>query len=256
VGAAEASDVARRTSDADGDVGRVVLGLDGCPSGWVAVTLTGGRVSEVAVVEAAVDAIGRSGAHLVGVDMPVGLVDGARDTDAAARRLLPGRASSVFSTAPLAVVRGHRDGSITDHATASEVTRRVSGMGLSQQAWRLVPKMAEVDDLARSSRRDGGLDLREVHPELAFATVAGAPLPRKRSWAGVEARRSLLARLGLMLPERFPGDAAAAPDDVLDAAICAWVVDGIALGGDVGTVPPTTRQRAHGRPIVIHVRRS
>jgi predicted RNase H-like nuclease len=35
----------------------------------------------------------------VGIDMPVGLVDGPRDTDAAARALLPGRASSVFSTA-------------------------------------------------------------------------------------------------------------------------------------------------------------
>lgn len=232
-----------------------MLGLDGCPTGWVAVTLVAGRVGRVAVEVEAAAAIARSGAHVVGVDMPIGFVDAARESDAAARRLLAGRASSVFSSAPRAVVEGYLDGSIVDHASASELARRVTGAGLSQQAWRLVPKMAEIDAVVRASRRGARSDLREVHPELAFATVAGAPLPRKRSWAGVTARRALLAELGLDLPDRFPGDTSAAPDDVLDAAICAWVADGIALGDRrTRTVPERTGQRAHGRPIVIHVR--
>lgn len=217
------------------------------------MTLADGRVADVVTVDRLVEALAGSVASVVGIDMPVGLVDAVRDTDPAARALLPGRASSVFGTAPRAVVDGWRDGSVTTHAEASALTVRVLGSGLSQQAWRLVPKMAEVDDLAR--RRRGRVDLREVHPELAFATVAGSPLPRKRSWAGVEARRELLAGLGVHLPSSFPGDAAAAPDDVLDAAICAWVADGIVLGGEVASVPERTSQRAHGRPIVIHVRR-
>lgn len=228
---------------------RVALGLDGCPDGWVAVTLQDGAVVDVRVVARIVEALEHSRPSSVGIDMPVGLVDGPRDTDGAARALLPGRASSVFSTAPRAVVAGWVDGSITTHAEATARSAAISGVGLSQQAWRLVPKMAEVEALVAD-----GAALTEVHPELAFATVAGAPLPRKRSWPGVMLRRELLAGLGIDLPARFPGDVGAAPDDVVDAAVCAWVADGIASGAPVRHVPERTVQEAHGRPIVITIR--
>jgi predicted RNase H-like nuclease len=234
---------------------RTVLGLDGCPDGWVAVTLRGGVLHDVRVVPRIDAVLGRPGPTAaerpqhVGIDMPVGLVDGPRDTDAAARALLPGRASSVFSTAPRAVVAGWVAGTVTTHAEATALSVAVTGAGLSQQAWRLVPKMAEVERIAA-----GGTHLTEVHPELAFATIAGAPLPRKRSWPGLMLRRELLAALGLELPTRFEGDTAAAPDDVVDAAVCAWVVDGFASGARMRTVPERTEQSAHGRPIVITVR--
>jgi len=213
------------------------------------VALEGGVVHEVRVVERIDEAIDRYGPVAVGIDMPVGLVDGPRDTDAAARALLPGRASSVFSTAVRAVVDGWISGALTSHAEASACSVAITGSGLSQQAWRLVPKMAEVEALAAT-----GVQLIEVHPELAFATLTGAPLPRKRSWPGMRLRSELLDGLGLHLPSRFEGDTAAAPDDVVDAAVCAWVADGVAGAGPVRTVPETTEQRAHGRPIVITVR--
>jgi len=228
---------------------RVVLGLDGCPAGWVAVALHDGRVSDVRVVAGIADAIALHRPSVVAVDMPVGLVDGPRDTDAAARAELPGRASSVFSTAPRAVVEGWVAGRLTSHADATALSVEVSGVGLSQQAWRLVPKMAEVEALGRS-----GVHLTEVHPELAFAVIVGEPLPRKRSWPGLALRRAVLQRLGVDLPDRFPGDVGAAPDDVVDAAVCAWVADGLATGAATRTVPATTEQRAHGREIVITVR--
>jgi len=228
---------------------RVVLGLDGCPDGWVAVTLHDGEVADVRVVGTIPEALERSRPGHVGIDMPVGLVDGPRDTDAAARALLPGRASSVFSTAPRAVVDGFVDGSITSHAEATARCVAVTGVGLSQQAWRLVPKMAEVERLAAS-----GVVLTEVHPELAFATVAGQPLPRKRSWPGLMLRAGLLRELGVVLPTRFEGDTRAAPDDVVDAAVCAWVVDGFACEAPMRRVPEDGSQTAHGRPIVITAR--
>ncbi len=230
---------------------RQVLGLDGCATGWVVVRLADGRVADVAVVDDLATALADRRIRHVGIDMPVGLVDGLRDTDAAARKLLPGRASSVFSTAPRVVVEGWRRGRLTTHAAASRAAARVTEQGLSQQAWRLVPKMAEVE-----AQAEAGVRLTEVHPELAFATVAGAPLPRKRSWPGVAERRRVLERLGVRLPARFPRDTEAAADDVLDAAICAWVADGLAgAPGRIARVPPRTPQRAHGRPIVITVRR-
>lgn len=230
---------------------RRALGLDGCPTGWVAVLLVDGTVTDVRVVATIAEVLELHTPHAVAVDMPVGLVDGARETDAAARALLPGRASSVFSTAPRSVVDAWRSGGITEHHEASALARSVTGAGLSQQAWRLVPKMAEVDALAAS-----GVALTEVHPELAFATVTGEPLPRKRSWPGMMSRRRVLEELGVDLPERFLGDTAAAPDDVVDAAICAWVADGLAgAPGQLRTVPSSSDQHAHGRPIVITIRR-
>jgi len=229
--------------------GRRVLGLDGCPTGWVAVALQDGLIHDVRVVDRIEDALALHHPLAVGVDMPVGLVDGPRETDTAARALLPGRASSVFSTAVRSVVDGWDAGTLTSHAAASALSVKVMGAGLSQQSWRLVPKMAEVERLSAS-----GIRLTEVHPELAFATISGAPLPRKRSWPGVRLRMALLTELGLDLPARFDGDTAAAPDDVVDAAICAWVADGVAGAGPVRSVPERTEQRAHGRPIVITVR--
>jgi predicted RNase H-like nuclease len=229
---------------------RRAVGLDGCADGWVAVELVDGRVRRVEVAARLLDVLAREAEPVsAAADVPIGLLDGPRDADAAARRLLPGRASSVFSTPPRAVVEAWRAGTVATHAEASALTRDVTGKGLSQQAWRLVPKIAEADEVVA-----GGTGLLEVHPEVAFAVAAGEPLPRKRSWAGLSARRGLLARLGVRLPARFAGDDLAAPDDVVDAAICAWVADGAAQGGPLLTVPTATAQRDHGRPVVVHAR--
>jgi predicted RNase H-like nuclease len=117
------------------------------------------------------------------------------------------------------------------------------------QAWRLVPRIVEVDDLVPRHP-----ELHEVHPEVAFALQVGDVLPRKRSWAGVTTRRAVLERHGVVLPDRFPGDVDAGPDDVLDAAVCAWVADALAGAGAVVHLPDATGQRDHGRPITITAR--
>jgi predicted RNase H-like nuclease len=251
---------------------RVAVGFDGCPAGWVAVTLVDGRVDSVEVVAQLAPAVAARGPAAIAADMPIGLIDGIRDADVAARRLLPGRASSVFSTPPRAVVDGWRDGSVATHAQATALAVAVTGKGLSQQAWRLVPKIAEVDDLVESLGDPGPVDgavtpggpssspsplsVLEVHPEVAFAVVTGGPLPRKRSWAGVNVRRSVLRRLGVALPDRFAGDELAAPDDVVDAGICAWVADGAVSGEPLLTAPEQPTQHDHrGRPIAILARR-
>ena len=232
---------------------RFARGLDGCPAGWVVVTLHDGQVADVEVVahvDEVLDGDAAPGAA-IGIDMPIGLTDTAnRAADVAARRLLPGRASSIFNAPPRTVVDGFVDGSVADHAAASARSVAVTGKGISQQAWRLVPKIAELDRVVAA-----GAALLEVHPEVAFALLVGEPLPRKRSWAGLTTRRGLLERCGIIVPERFPGDADCAPDDVLDAAICAWVADGIATGEPPLTVPDQATEFDGDRPIVIHARR-
>jgi predicted RNase H-like nuclease len=193
----------------------------------------------------------RAPGAIVGIDMPIGLRDTpSRGADVAARRLLPGRASSIFNAPPRSVLDGFVAGSITDHAAASARSVAVTGKCISQHAWRLVPKIAELDRAVAA-----GATLLEVHPEVAFAILVGEPLPRKRSWAGLTTRRGLLERLVIVVPERFPGDADCAPDDVLDAAICAWVADGLASGEPPLTVPDRATEFDGDRPIVIHARR-
>jgi predicted RNase H-like nuclease len=227
---------------------RRVVGADGCPTGWVVVSLHEGAVESVEVVGDLREVLGAPYAAAA-VDMPVGIVDGSRDADTAARQLLPGRASSVFSAPPKVVIDGVRDGSLTEHAAASAAAAASTGKGISMQAWRLVPKIVAVDDLVAA-----GHPLLEVHPEVAFAVVAGGALPRKRSWSGITTRRAILERLGLVLPDRFPGDELAAPDDVVDAAICAWVADAEAAGQPLIRVPAATLQTAYGREVVITAR--
>ena len=79
-----------------------VLGVDGCKDGWVAVALEDGAVADVRFVrtfEALVD----DPAVVVGVDIPMGDLDGGRRrTDQAARALLPTNLkSSIFNSPPL-----------------------------------------------------------------------------------------------------------------------------------------------------------
>lgn len=234
-------------------MGRRALGLDGTADGWMAVVLQDGRFADAFVVGSGAEAVARAEPAAVAVDMPVGLLDVAvRESDAAARSALTGAASTVFNAPPRSVVDAWRRGEVAAHADASELSRQVTGSGLSQQTWRLVPKIAEIDELAEA----WGAGLRECHPELAFRQLtAGERLPRKRSWDGLMRRRAVLAGIGVVLPEVLPaGGHRAAPDDVLDAAVCAWVGAGIAGGAPLQPHPSQPGQVARGRPIAVWTR--
>jgi predicted RNase H-like nuclease len=233
-------------------VTRRALGLDGCPGGWVAVLLADAVVERVAVLPDVDSARAWAAAATVGVDMPIGLLDAEpREADTAARARLPGRAASVFSAPPRGVVEAYAGDAALTYADANELARARSGRGISQQTWRLVPRILEVDRAVAAGAR-----LLEVHPEVAFAELAGGrPLPRKTSWAGIAQRRTWLSRLGLHLPDDFDGAARCGPDDVVDAAVVAWVADGAAAGEELLAFPHRPVQHDRGRPIVIHARR-
>ena len=65
--------------------------------------------------------------------------------------------------------------------------------------------------------------LREAHPGVPFRALNGAPLCySKHSWNGLNGRRTLLLRGGIVVPDDLPGSSRAAPDDVVDAAVAAW----------------------------------
>lgn len=168
-----------------------LVGVDGCRAGWVAATaevadvsaqlLPEPRFSIVPTFAALLDSVqGRRA--VIAVDIPIGLPSGLphgdyrRRADAEARAFLgPRRAASVFS----APCRATLAATSYREACEAEVRARGGGKGLSQEAYNIIPKIRDVDRVvtpAHQAAIDGSARLwvREVHPEVAFAVMAGA----------------------------------------------------------------------------------
>ena len=179
---------------------------------------------------------------VLAIDVPIGATEsGPRRCDVEARALLGRRASTVF-TAP---VRPVLAAASWDEACA--IRERIEGRRMSRQAWGIVPKVAEVD---RALRRNPGRDgwIREVHPEVSFATWNGSPMRhRKKGIEGRTERMELVASYfgspafaGVRARHRA-GDVAAA--DILDAFAALWTAERIARGeaATLPAEPPTDR---------------
>lgn len=196
-----------------------VLGVDACKSGWVAIRLADEVTAHFAKT---IDAL-PANVSTIAIDIPIGLPErGRRAADVEARELLGSRWSSIFLTPVRAALAEET------HAGASAVNRELAGEGMSIQAFGLFPKIREVD----AWRRSAPCRVVEAHPELSFRQMAGEPLPdSKKTWAGLEHRRRLLADHGIRLPADL-GEAGrlAAPDDILDAAAVAWTAARVAAG--------------------------
>jgi predicted RNase H-like nuclease len=221
----------------------VVGGADGCRIGWVICRRDAHGTLDIRVVKAFADAC--EGLSILAVDMPIGFVDVPRPPracEAEARRLLPGKASSVFPTPCRPAL------SATTHAEANAISRAL-GIGINQQTFHLFPKMREVDALLRGSTKLQRV-VYEAHPELAFARMNGDKpvLSKKRQPEGYAERRRLLARHGFKTKiERLSG---AARDDILDAmAVCRTAT--LIAAGKATCLGPTDERDRHGLPMNI-----
>jgi predicted RNase H-like nuclease len=219
-----------------------VTGIDACKAGWVAVTLAAGGADGacgVSVSVAATLAELRLG-EVTGIDMPLGLLPrGWRTADALARRALGRRGVTVFAIPPRPVWEAG------SYAEANAACRELTGRGLSAQTWGLRTRLREADQF----RAACPVPLHEVHPELAFSALGGAPVPEsKHSAGGLAARRRLLRAAGISLPAGpVPG---AGEDDVLDAAAVAWSARRIRRGAAVVLADPA-QVADDGREIAI-----
>ena len=218
----------------------ITVGLDGTRGGWVAVALRGGEFLAARLLAGAPEALSQwPKAEAYGIDIPIGLVDATRHADAAARAALGRRGSTVFP-APCATALAQET-----YAEANVTQRRLVAAGLSKQAYMLKERIVDAARVAKDPR------VHEIHPELAFARIAGEPLPPKRTWAGMRARIRWLGHRGVTLPEDL-GDVGRAPvDDVLDAAVVALAAKHV-REGTARKFPASPQQRdAQGRLIVI-----
>jgi predicted RNase H-like nuclease len=223
---------ARRPDDA----AVVVVGVDGCPAGWVAVRVdlvAGGWSATVHRSFAELLASHRDAAA-IGVDIPIGLAEtGPRACDRAARARLGPRRSSVFNPPTRRLLAAIGDA--PTYRAANALAWRDLGHGIGVQAYNIFAKIREVDAAIGPELQSR---VREVHPELCFAAMRGRPCTHgKKSPAGaverLEALQASCAWLGGQ-PSRPPRGAAR--DDLLDALAVAWTAERVA-GGAAEALP-------------------
>jgi predicted RNase H-like nuclease len=214
-----------------------LVGVDGCPVGWVAAFLRPfGDDATVRLIPRFAD-LAAEPASVIAVDMPIGLPErtgpGGRAAENLVRPLLGARQSSVFSVPSRAAVNATDFRSACETALATSDPPRM----ISRQLFMLVPKIREVDTALRA---DTGLAARtfEVHPELAFWRLNGErALTEPKKIKGRPYEPGLALRRRLLVDGGCPTAVAAAPpprgagpDDLLDALACAMVARRIHAG--------------------------
>jgi predicted RNase H-like nuclease len=205
---------------------RVALGVDGCRAGWLAVRLVeaaGGRLTLDYALHARFAPIleQHPDAAAIAVDMPIGLYESGRarmrPCDRIARQRLGKRACCVFIPPTRAML-------------CAESYMPLRALGLSVQAYHLIPRIRELDALLTP---DLQARVWESHPELSFRAMTGAPIASpKRTEAGqavrMDALRRALGESGDALASLLTAfQQAVAPthagiDDLLDACALAW----------------------------------
>jgi len=208
-----------------------IAGVDGCPSGWIAVVeqtethnITAHVFQTFSDLTDALDAAG------IAIDIPIGLTDhGPRQCDRDARHHLgPKRGTSVFP-APIRSAL-----SALTYAEANAASKAAQQKGIPQQAWAIYPKIRQVDEALQA---DAALRDRvfEVHPELTFSTWSGAPIiPPKRKREGHAIRRALIDNHFGPFAFEFVRDQIqrkqASNDDIADAFAALWTAQRIVKG--------------------------
>jgi predicted RNase H-like nuclease len=190
------------------------MGVDWYKAGWVAVMLGRAAEPEVLVGVDLKELIARvEGVACVGVDMPIGLFETAREADKAARDFVGVRRNSVFMTPPAAVLAED-----TYEAANERAVELLDGKKISRQAWALRGNIAAVGAVAETDER-----VIEVHPEVSFCAMRGEHLEfPKTTWNGQALRRAALAFEGIVVSDHLDEAGGVPPVDVLDAAAAAW----------------------------------
>lgn len=221
-----------------------VVGVDACKAGWVAVCLASGEPPR-GVFIATLDELPAAvpGARGFAVDIPIGVpAQQPRLADLEAKKFVAARRNSVFLTPVRAALTA------ATHAEASAVARRLTGKGVSQQAYALGPRILE----AEAWRRRAPAPVWEVHPEVSFTVLLGHP-PQwpKKAWAGMVERLTGLRSAGIDLDDLGPAGGRAATDDVLDAAVAAWSAARLVSGKGRSFPDPPERDPATGEAVAI-----
>ncbi len=202
---------------------RKVIGVDGWRGRWVAVSLLNGALDQIAIYDRLAELTQLEEPAIIGIDVPIGLVEQPpREADVLARSLLGPRRSSVFDPPPAFCL----DPSWHSYRAANATAKDRSGRGISAQSFALMGHIRQAEEISLQDDR-----IYEILPELSFLAMNdGTPLDyAKKTWDGQSARVSLLEKQGICLPKTLGGTLGKIPpDDLLDACAVAWSADRIA----------------------------
>ncbi len=203
----------------------LIAGIDGCKNGWVVFKAELSDGNEARICNTTVECVSevadlfnrRPSFDCAAIDIPIGLINRARECDLEARKLLrKPRSSSVFPAPCREALLGK------SYAEASHINQRMTTKRLTQQSWGIIPKIKEVDDFLKNSAQAG---LFEVHPELCFWQMNNRKpmIYRKKKPEGHEERRKLISWSFPNIDEHLRArPSGVAIDDLLDAAAAAW----------------------------------
>lgn len=226
------------------------LGVDAAgKAGWVGVVIddhgfAGAHVAlGLAELIAAADAAGP--VDVIGIDIPIGLVEGPKRTaDVAARAYVGPRRSSVFPAPHPAVV--HLD----DYDQVNDALRSLALPAISRQGFGLFARVREAVSVAADPR------VVEVFPEASFRAMGDAFVASsKKTWNGAADRIARLAGAtpSIVVPASL-GEAGEVPaDDVFDAAAAGWSAWRVAHGHAIRLGDAAEADSLTGRPIAVWV---
>lgn len=230
------------------------IGVDGCKAGWFYVASKGsdikyGIVASIAALLDVFDDIAE-----VVIDIPIGLYDSgsqARACDTLARSLLKPRGSTVFP-APVRPCLYAKS-----YSEACDISQRLTGKRLSQQAFNFFGKIREVDELLLQ-RLELKQKVHEAHPELGFCMLnSNLPLLTKKKKAeGLEERLRLIEEhfgagreIYFAALASFPRKVLAR-DDIVDAMMCLCIAK--ASPEKRKTLPETVIKNANDIEMAMH----
>ena len=211
-----------------------VVGVDGCPAGWIAI-IWGWSLTHC-LCRSFAEVLALAG-DVIAVDMPIGFltedVAGGRLAEQSLRKFLKIKHSSVFPTPARATVEANPQ----TREIAGEINRRNSSppKSISVFTFGILGKMHEVDRLMTP-----GLQTRvfETHPEACFTMMNDRVpiLTSKKRTEGRKQREAALNAAGFprhLLPPAAYRRREVGADDLLDACACAWAARRILEGRSI-----------------------
>jgi predicted RNase H-like nuclease len=210
----------------------ILRGVDGCPAGWLAVSLDPAirQVTGQVFPADAISLLRDPGVAVTAIDIPIGLPSRERPrvVDGVARKLLKQRASSVFPAPPRVTLPF----AATSYEDACEASAADCGKRLSRQSYAILAKIKAVDTILQERLVER---VFEVHPELCFYFWASQRPMRhpKRSGFGfterIELVRTAFGNAAEEIRASIPR-AEANDDDILDALAGLWTAERIHSG--------------------------
>lgn len=234
----------------------ILRGVDGCPAGWLAVSLDlpAGQVTGRVFPADAVALLRDPDVVVTAIDIPIGLPsrERTRTVDGVARKRLGPRASSVFPAPPRATLPF----AAVSYESACEAAAADCGKRISKQCFAILPKIKAVDTVLCESP-ELAEKVFEVHPELCFSVWAGGrPMCHpKQSGFGfterIELVRTVFGNAAEELREQI-SRAEAGDDDILDALAALWTARRI-HAGTAERLPDELERDGCGLPMCMWV---